>query len=159
MRTFEVRGGWQAWALLIVGSMVLLVLGVLFGVLVLGLLVMATVLVLGQRILRALGLGGRRSVPPTSATRGGTYPDSVIEGEYQVLQRADRRAPDRRASGLGASDRRGQGVPWAPLGPLPHLRRGSPPEEAHRVHPDLRGWCGVAYGFFSGLCAGGRSPR
>ena len=87
MRTIEVRGGWRAWALLVVGSMVLLVLGVLFGVLVLGLLVMATALVLGQRILRALGLGGRRPATPTSATHGGTHPYSVIEGEYQVVQR------------------------------------------------------------------------
>ena len=98
MRTIEMRGGWRAWALLIVGSMVLLVLGVLFGVLVLGLLVMATVLVLGQRILRALGLGGGRPATPASATRGGTGTSSVIEGEYQVVQRPtdERRIPEPR---------------------------------------------------------------
>ena len=87
MQTIVVRGGWRAWALLIVGGTLLLVLGVLFGVLVLGLLVMATVLVLGGRILRALGLGGRQTVAPSSAPRRDAGPASIIEGEYQVVQR------------------------------------------------------------------------
>ena len=87
MRTVVVQGGWRAWVLLVVGGMVLLVLGVLFGVLVLGLLAMLTALVLGERILGAFGLGGRRSVPPSPSPRGETGPASVIEGEYQVVQR------------------------------------------------------------------------
>ncbi len=87
MRTVVVRGGWRAWALVIVGGALLLVLGVLFGVLVLGLLVMLTVLMLGARILRALGLGGRRSAGPSS-TRGASSQGAVIEGEYQVVQRS-----------------------------------------------------------------------
>ena len=97
MRTVVVQGGWRAWALLIVGGTVLLVLGVLFGVLVLGLLAMLTVLVLGERILRALGLGGRRSIDPT-APRRETGAGAVIEGEYQVVQRPidERRIPEPR---------------------------------------------------------------
>ena len=97
MRTIVVRGGWRAWALLIVGGMVLLVLGVLFGVLVLGLLVMATALVLGERILRALGLGGRRPAGP-AAPRSETGPGAIIEGEYQIVQRPldERRIPEPR---------------------------------------------------------------
>ena len=98
MRTVVVQGGWRAWALLVVGGMVLLVLGVVFGVLVFGLLAMLTALVLGERILRALGLGGRRSVQPSSGARGPTGTTSVIEGEYQVVQRPvdERRIPEPR---------------------------------------------------------------
>ena len=82
-----VQGGWRAWALLVVGGAVMLVLAVLFGVLVLGLLALVTAVVLADRALRALGLGGRRPVTPSSATRGEGGPASVIEGEYRVVQR------------------------------------------------------------------------
>ena len=97
MRTIVVRGGWRAWALLIVGGAALLVLGVLFGVLVLGLLLMLTVLMLGDRVLRALGLGGRRTTGP-SAARAASGAGAVIEGEYQVVQRPleERRIPEPR---------------------------------------------------------------
>ena len=97
MRTIVVRGGWRAWALLIVGGTVLLVLGALFGVLVLGLLAMLTVLMLGERVVRALGLGGRRSGGP-SAPHGASGAGAVIEGEYQVVQRPtdERRIPEPR---------------------------------------------------------------
>ena len=98
MRTIVVQGGWRAWALLIVGGALLLVLGVLFGVVVLGLLAVVTVVVLAERALRALGLGGRRPVTPSSATRREPGGASVIEGEYQVVPRPldERRIPEPR---------------------------------------------------------------
>ena len=92
MRTIVVQGGWRAWALLVVGGGVLLVLGVTFGLFVLGLLVLVSVLVLGQRALQAIGLGGRRT-PPKSARSAPGGPHSagtVIEGEYQVVTRPER---------------------------------------------------------------------
>ncbi len=87
MRTVVVRGGWRAWALLIVGGMVLLVLGLVFGVVLLALLAMATALILGQRVVRALGLGGQSAAPASSHTTGRDTTDAVIEGEYRVVDR------------------------------------------------------------------------
>lgn len=86
MRTIVVHGGWRAWALLLIGGAALLVLGVTFGLVLLGLLVLASALVLGQRAMQALGLGGRHATP-RSATSGSRGAGTVIEGEYHVVTR------------------------------------------------------------------------
>ena len=87
MRTVVVQGGWRAWALLIAVGAVLLVLGLVFGLVLLALLLMATALVLGQRVVRALGLGGRQAAPPSSGATGHDTSGAIIEGEYRVVER------------------------------------------------------------------------
>jgi len=87
MRTVVVRGGWRAWALLGVAGLVLLVLGLVFGLVLLALLVMATALILGQRVVRAFGLGNRSAAPASSRPTGRDTADAVIEGTYRVVDR------------------------------------------------------------------------
>ncbi|MCC7371858.1 MAG: hypothetical protein IT306_25810 [Chloroflexi bacterium] len=84
MRTVVVRGGWQAWALLILGGAAVLVLGVTVGIVLLGLLAVGVVVLLGQRALRAFGVGGRsQPVGPARADAGG----DIIDGEFHVVSR------------------------------------------------------------------------
>jgi Na+-transporting methylmalonyl-CoA/oxaloacetate decarboxylase gamma subunit len=83
VRTVVVRGGWRAWVALVAAGAVLAVVGVAFGALVLVLLAVLTTLVIGDRLLRAVGL--RRPAPrrvpwPPAA-------DGAIEGEYRVVER------------------------------------------------------------------------
>lgn len=84
MQTVIVRGGWQAWALLILGGALVLVLGLTVGIVLLGLLAVGAVVLLGQRALHALGIG-RRDRTVGSAT---TAPaDGIIDGEFHVVRR------------------------------------------------------------------------
>lgn len=85
MQTMIVRGGWRAWALLIVGGAVLLVVGLTVGVIALGVLAVAGALLLGQRALRTIGLGGKPAPPaaPSAQSDAG----GVIDGEFQVVTR------------------------------------------------------------------------
>lgn len=84
MRTVVVRGGWQAWALLILGGAVVLVLGLTVGIVLLGLLAVGAVILLGQRALQALGIGGWRRPVGSSTT---TSADGIIDGDFQVVRR------------------------------------------------------------------------
>ena len=84
MRTVVVRGGWQAWALLILGGAVVLVLGLTVGIVLLGLLAVGAVVLLGQRALQALGIGGWRKPVGSSTT---TPADGIIDGDFQVVRR------------------------------------------------------------------------
>lgn len=83
MRTVIVQGGWRVWALLIVGGAVMLVLTMTVGVLLLGVIAIGGALLLGQRLLQAIGLGGRRAPmnPPTAPG------ETVIDGEFHVVSR------------------------------------------------------------------------
>jgi hypothetical protein len=85
MQTIIVRGGWRAWALVVVGGALLLVVGLTVGILALGVLAVAGALLLGQRALRTIGLGGK-SAPPAAPS---AHPDAggVIDGEFQVVTR------------------------------------------------------------------------
>ena len=85
MQSIIVRGGWRAWALLIVGGAVLLVVGLTVGVIALGVLAVAGVLLLGQRALRSIGLGGKPA--PSTAAPGRHDAGGVIDGEFQVVTR------------------------------------------------------------------------
>ena len=85
MQTIIVRGGWRAWALLVVGGALVLVLGLTVGVIALGILAVAGALLLGQRALRAVGIGEKPSAP--SAAAGRPDADSVIDGEFHVVSR------------------------------------------------------------------------
>jgi hypothetical protein len=81
MRTVVVQGGWQMWALLIIGGALLLMLGLVAGLVLLGLLAVAGLLLLGQRALQALGLVR----PPARVTSPSSSPDGVIDGEFRVV--------------------------------------------------------------------------
>ena len=81
MRTVVVQGGWRMWALLIVGGVTLLVLGLTVGLIMLGVLAVAGVLLLGQRALQAIELGRRRrQADATAVPEGG-----IIDGEFRVM--------------------------------------------------------------------------
>lgn len=84
MRTIEVQGGWRMWALLIVGGVILLMLGLAVGLMMLGILAVAGVLLLGRRALRAIGLGRRRIQADTTAVPE----DGIIEGDFHVVSRS-----------------------------------------------------------------------
>ena len=84
MRTVVVQAGWQMWALLIVGGVILLVLGLTVGLMLLGILAVAGILLLGQRALRAIGLGGRRIQADTTAVPE----NGIIEGDFHVVRRS-----------------------------------------------------------------------
>jgi Na+-transporting methylmalonyl-CoA/oxaloacetate decarboxylase gamma subunit len=81
MPTVVVQGGWRMWALLIVGGVTLLVLGLTVGLIMLGVLAVAGVLLLGQRALQAIGLDRRRTQAEATAVPA----DSIIDGEYRVM--------------------------------------------------------------------------
>ena len=81
MRMVVVQSGWRMWALLIVGGVILLVLGLAVGLMVLGVLAVAGVLLLGQRALQAIGLGGRRIQADTTAV-----PEhGIIDGDFHIV--------------------------------------------------------------------------
>ena len=84
MRTVVVQGGWRTWALLIVGGVILLVLGLTVGLMLLGVLAVAGVLLLGQRALWAIGLGGQRIQADTTAVSE----DDIIDGDFHVIRRS-----------------------------------------------------------------------
>jgi membrane-bound ClpP family serine protease len=81
MRTVVVQGSWRTWALLIVGGVILLVLGLTVGLMMLGILALAGVVLLGQRALQAIGLGGRRIQTDTTAVPE----DRIIDGDFRVI--------------------------------------------------------------------------
>ena len=84
MRMVVVQGGWRMWALLIVGGVILLVLGLTIGLIMLGVLTVAGVLLLGQRALQAIGLDGRRIQVDTTAASE----DGIIDGDFHVIRRS-----------------------------------------------------------------------
>lgn len=90
MRTVVVQGGWRVWAALIVGGAVLLALTLTVGVLLLGVIAIGAVLVLGQRLLQAIGLGGKRPSMDTTTTAAG---DTVIDGDFHVISRPVEQLP------------------------------------------------------------------
>ena len=81
MRVVVVQGGWRMWALLVVGGVILLVLGLTVGLMMLGILAVAVVMLLGQRALQAIGLGGRRIQADTTAATE----DGIIDGDFRVI--------------------------------------------------------------------------
>jgi hypothetical protein len=83
MRTVVVQGGWRVWLALIVGGAVLLALTLTIGVLLLGVIAIGGALLLGQRLLQAVGLGGKRTPMDTPAAGS----DTVIDGEFHVVSR------------------------------------------------------------------------
>jgi hypothetical protein len=88
MQTIIVRGGWRAWALLILGGALVLVIGLTVGVIALGVLAVAGALLLGQRALRTIGLGPKSTtVTPPGAATGRPDAGAVIDGDFHVVTR------------------------------------------------------------------------
>ena len=84
MRTVVVQGGWRTWALLVVGAAILLVLGITVGLVMLGVIAVAGLLLLGRRALQTIGLGKRPIQADTT-----TAPEAgIIDGEFRVMSRS-----------------------------------------------------------------------